>query len=240
MPVFTDETAAKGSMDLIPAGTIGWATISVREYKRSKTTGGEMADVEIVMASGPFQRRKIWQFVANPDDMANSEGFREMGQGQLVRMLEAVGYCVPGQITTYQRPDLATFQGCFGVLERAMNAGKFIGVKVGIEKAQAGSGYGDKNRIESFLTPNPKSGSANDWQRLQAGDKPGESSAPRPVNGAVAVPATGGFSAGGFGAPAPARQSALATPSWVGGASAETPPATSAGAGARLDDDIPF
>lgn len=244
MPVFTDETAATGSMDLIPAGTLAWATVVVREYARSKSTGGEQADIEVVIASGPFMRRKVWGFVANPDDLAHSEGYRTMGQGQLVRMLEAIGYCVPGQPATYQRPELATFQGCFDVIQRGIQAGRYIGVKVGIQKAQAGSAYGDKNRIESFLTPNPKSGSANDWARLQAGDKPGESSAPRPASGGVSAPATGGFS-GGFGAPAAARPNALAAPAWVGGQAGNTsldgpPPGMSPTGKRDLDDHIPF
>lgn len=237
MPVFTEETASQGSMDLIPAGTLAWATVMVKEYARSKSTGGEQANIEVVMASGPFMRRKVWGFVANPDDMAHSEGYRTMGQGQLVRMLEAVGYCVPGKPETYQRPELATFQGCFGVIERAMQAGRYIGVKIGIEKAAAGSGYGDKNKVESFLTPNPKSGSANDWARLQAGDKPGESSGPRPAAQA-ATQAPAAFA--GFGAPAAARPSAMAQPGWVGGPGGSGAPALAAGQAALASDEIPF
>lgn len=238
MPVFDENTAATGSMDLIPAGTLAWATVMVKEFARSKSTGGEQASIEVVIASGPFMRRKVWGFVANPDDLAHSEGYRTMGQGQLVRMLEAIGYCVPGKPETYQRPELATFAGCFDVIQRGIQAGRYIGVKVGIEKAQAGSGYGDKNKVESFLTPNPKSGSATDWARLNTGDKPGESSAPRPTNGAASAPAVGGFSAGGFGAPAATRPSALAAPAWVGGGGDSG--GSAAPAGALQSDDIPF
>jgi hypothetical protein len=237
MPVFTEETASQGSMDLIPAGTLAWATVMVKEFARSKSAGGEQASIEVVLASGPFQRRKVWGFVANPDDAAHSEGYRTMGQGQLVRMLEALGVCVPGQPNTYQRPELATFQGCFDIIQRGIQAGRYIGVKVGIEKAQAGSGYGDKNKIESFLTPNPKSGSANDWSRLQAGDKPGESSTPAHAQRLSAAPAPGSF--GGFGAPAAPRPNAMAQPAWVGGP-AGSPPAPVGGAGANINDEIPF
>lgn len=243
MPTFNDETAAQGSTDLIPAGTIAWATVMNRGVKLSNQTGGRMADLEITLASGPFQRRKVWTFVLDPDDMNNSEAGRTMGQGQLVRMLEAVGFCVAGNQASYQRQELRTFDGCVGVIERGIQSGRYIGVKIGIQKGTGG--YSDKNKVESFLTPNPKSGSSRDWQILQTGDKPGESSAPRPQGGG-AVQTT--VNTAGWGAPqaAPAQPAGgMSAPAWVGGASAApaNPPANAAPqqtTAAHVDDEIPF
>lgn len=247
MPSFNEDSAASGSMDLIPAGTIAWATVVSRGIKTAgasaKAPGARMADLELVIASGPFQRRKVWHLLMDPDDMLHGETARTMATGQIVRMLEAIGYCVPGQPQTYQRQEIATFEGCIAVIERGIQSGRYIGVKVGIEKGTGG--YKDKNQIESYLTPNPKSGSARNWQILQTGDKPGESSAPRPGGGqqmaAGFAPASGGFSSGGFGAPttAAAPPNALAQPAWVGGQGGSAPTQTQPGAH-KLNDDIPF
>lgn len=241
MPVFDENTAAQGATDLIPAGTIAWATAASRGIKLSKATGGRMADMEFTIASGPFTRRKVWGFILDPDDMNNSEAGRTMGQGQLVRMLEAVGFCVPGNQASYQRQELRTFDGCVAVIERGIQSGRYIGVKIGVEKGTGG--YQDKNKVESFLTPNPKSGSSRDWQILQSGDKPGESSGPRPASGSGGAVQTT-VNTAGWGAPQAAQAQpagGMSAPAWVGGASAPAAQAPQqAQQAALVDDEIPF
>lgn len=225
---FNEESSqAGGGFDTIPAGTLAMCALSVRAMKESqgKAAGAMMADVELVITSGPFAKRKIWEFLMDPDAKQLSDQAREQAMGKLCRILESTGVCVPGQVATYTNPQLATFKGALDAIQAAVARGAGIGVKIMVEPATGG--YAEKNKVGAFLSPNPKSGSRRDWDKLLAG----ANAAPAP---AVAAPA-------GFGAPTPAATpSALQTPGWVGGGGWGAPNTPGAGASALKDDEIPF
>lgn len=239
MVQFTEETSAQGGgMEMIPAGTLVWLAASVRGMKNSNATGGQMADMEFVITEGAFTRRKIWMYLMDPDDGRNSEAARTMSQGHLCRMLESTGVCIPGQMQTYQQHRIATLQGCVETLEAATAAGRKIAAKLGIQPAK--DGYAAKQVIECFVSPNPKSGSTKEWERLKSGDTAppagAAAAATRAVQPSFGTPAAVA-APGGFGAPA-ARPSALAPPSWAGAEQAA--PAAGGAAAALGNDDIPF
>lgn len=243
MVQFNENTAAQGSVGLIPAGTLVWLAVSVRSIGPAKSSGVNQADMEFTVAGGPFTKRKVWAYITDPDDPGASEAAREMSGGALARMLEAVGVCKPGNPDSYRNPRIATFKGCIDTLVAATGAGRFVAARMTIEKGTGG--YQDKNRPD-FLSPNPNSGSKKAWAELVAAGTAGVAGAPAGAPPAtLPAPAWGGQAAAAVtGAPAPvqpapiARPSALSAPAWT------TPGATQAPAAGQaattLDDDIPF
>jgi hypothetical protein len=228
MVTFTQNTAAQGSTSLIPAGTLVWLAVSIRSVGPSKSSGANQADMEFIVAAGPYAKRKVWAYLSDPDDMTASEAAREISGGALARMLEAVGVCKPGVPDSYRNPRIATFQGCLDTLVAATGANRFVAGKITIEKGK--DGYADKNRVE-FLSPNPASGSKRSWDELNAAGANGVAgapavTAPAPAWGAAAAP------------PVAPPASVLTQPNWTAQAAGTTPFA--APTRASLGDDIPF
>ena len=194
---------------LIPAGTLAWANLTIRKLQHSQNTGGRMADYELTITEGPFATRKVWGFIGDPTDEANSEGFRTMGTAALQHICECAGLFDPAKPETYGR-----FQN-FEEICRAID-GKRVGIKIGVKKGE--DGYQDKNQVGGWLSPNPKAGTFKLFERLIKGD-----TEPKGGTAATAAPAQTGFS--GFGnsgatqapaAPQPAGVAAGQAPSWLG------------------------
>lgn len=187
---FDQNTATIGNMELIPAGTLCKGVIVCEEAKLTKanpekgtTGGGRYLSCKITVTEGPFTKRSIYTMLMDPEDQNNSEKAREMGLGQLVRMLEAVGVFDPANPVSYRA---MTFDQAWLALAQRQSQGAAVAFEVGIQKGTGG--YSDKNVVRNYLSPNPKSDSFKKWQQLQAG-------------GGGAIPAVQG-SFGGFGAPA--------------------------------------
>ena len=192
--------------DVIPNGTLLWVIFNLRGLKSSQA-GGEYLDVELTVDEGqPFERRKIWEMIGNPEHSGNSDQYRQMGQTTIARILECCNNAGPHNLAGYNLPRFE------------MLSGLRVPIKVGVKPAK--DGYEAKNRVAEWLTPNPASGSGyKDFARLMK-DGPGvpaQASTQRPIGGqatmgfgqpaAAVAPAPGGFgapaapaaAAGGFG-----------------------------------------
>ena len=230
----TNETGKVGGGELIPTGTLAFATFHVQAVTLTKETGARMASLELTLSTGPYARRKVFTYLMDPDDAKHKEDSRLRAQGELARMLEAAGICQAANPSSYAR--ITSFEQALQELTAATAAGKPIAIKVGLSKGK--NGYEDKNNVGSYLSPNPNGDSFRSWSGLLAG-----TSANGATTGSVGV-AMPGFgapaaqpaapAASGFGAP---RAAALAAPGWIGGGTVAPPPPA---APAALDDEIPF
>lgn len=126
--------------DVIPKDTLVWMVVNVRGIQNSKETNGRYLDVELTVAEGqPYEKRKIWDKIADPFDAQNSEAWRNMGYGAIRRILEAVRGADPSNPNSY-------------VLKRLEDIGGLtVPVVVGIEKGSK-EYPDDKNRVE-YLSP---------------------------------------------------------------------------------------
>ena len=213
---FDPNTKYDSPNSLIPANTLAFATLKVRELRQGQETGGTYADVELTIAEGQYATRKVWPVIMDPTDAKNSEGARTMGMGAIQHICEAIGLFDPANPQTYSRFDNGSFIDVLKAID-----GKRVAIKIGIEKGK--NGHQDKNRVLAWLTPNPNSGDNKGWKDLHAGNS---------ITAPAATMQTGagsfgGFSGGNAAAPAAAQ---------AGGFSGFN---NNAAAGLK-DDDIPF
>ena len=180
---FDPNTKYDAPNSLIPANTLAFAMLKVRDLKRSQNTGGKYADIELTISEGQYATRKVWPVIMDPTDGSNSEQARTMGMGAIQHICEAAGIFDPDKPDTYKRFDNGNFIDVLKAID-----GSRVAIKVGIEKGK--DGYQDKNRVLAWLTPNPNSGDNKGWRDLHAG-------APAVGGKPAAAAQGGGFS--GFG-----------------------------------------
>lgn len=185
--MFSPTSGASQAPSLIPASTLAFAVVKVREIKKSKASNGEYADVELTLDGGDFQGRKIFEMVANPLDNNNSEAWRNMAIANLTRMFEAAGIFKPENPDSYNQFNGQSFLTICQFLDGARIA---IKVKVESDKSCA---YPDKNKVGEYLSPNPQSGGHSGWKKLADGNA-GATAAARPAafGASPAAPAAGG------------------------------------------------
>lgn len=159
---FNPQTNHQPAVELIPAGTLAFAVLTVQGLAKSGNTGGEYAKLELTIDRGPYERRKLFPMIGNPTDERNNEKYRQKSLGDLQHMLEAAGLFKPDQPETYQRFANASFVDILQALE-----GRTIAIKIKIEKGT--DGYADKNVVADFLSPNPVSRTFKSWQQLNEG-----------------------------------------------------------------------
>lgn len=167
---------------LIPANTLAFATFKVQSLKNSKNSGGRYASIELIL-HGQFENRRVFDMIADPADTKNSEAWRKMGMASLQHALEAAGIFDPAKPESYGR-----FAG--GGLVDILQAldGKRVAFKVGVEKGT--DGHQDKNRVVTYLSPNPVSSTFKQYQQLLAGGAaPAPQPAPAPSFGQAQAPA---------------------------------------------------
>jgi hypothetical protein len=152
---------------LIPNNVAHFAVLTVRKVKSSNETGGEYADIELALCDGPYENRKVWPMVCNPDDTRNKEGWRKMGMAALQHICETAGLFNPAKPDSYARFATATFADLLREID-----GKRVAVIISIEKGK--DGHNDKNGIRAWLTPNPLSDNAKRWDALLKGEHGGE------------------------------------------------------------------
>ncbi len=200
---FSSGAGVSTMADLIPAGQLAWAILTIKGIKTNANTGSRSIEYELTLDEGqPFARRKIFGYIGDPNHDGNSEGYRQMGLVAVTRILES------GRGAGPNNPDGYKIQG-FEQL-----SGLRVPVKIGVEEGT--DGYADKNKVVEWLTPNPASQSGHKlYAKLMAGEF--NSSAPKPAaqpsNGfgtataaATPAPATSGF--GATAAPSPAAAAA--------------------------------
>lgn len=161
--MFSPTSGASQQPTLIPAGTLAFAVVKVRELKKSQSTGGEYADLELTIDGGDFNNRKVFEMVCNPMDEKNSEGWRKMGIGNLTRMFEAAGIFKVEDPSSYEKLNGRKFLTICQYLDGAR-----IAIKVKVEKDKDGA-HPDRNKVGEYLSPNPNSGSNANYKKLLDG-----------------------------------------------------------------------
>ncbi|MGY3615702.1 hypothetical protein [Bradyrhizobium sp. USDA 10063] len=186
MGVIDDGTIAVVQMNVRPghAGEGGW-------LKRSQSGECEMLDCEFTVVQGPFAKRKFWNsFVL----VGVSEGHQKAAEISMSR-LRAIRESAFGI-----RPDDMSDEA--QAVRRFDNWGAFDGIrfiaKIGIEKAQPGSGYKDKNVLDAAITPDRAA-----WTKVE-----------QTLKTATAVATVGSTLGGAQAAP---TQSTMQKPKWASG-----------------------
>lgn len=213
------------AVQLIPAGTPALTVLTVKEVKRSNNSGGLMAQLEFTIARGPYERRKIWMFVGDPNDEKNSEKWRPMCLATLQHLLESCGIFDPANPDTYARYANVPAEHAFTTILQDLD-GKHVAIKIKIEKGTDGND--DRNAVSVVLSPNPNGRTAKGYADVQNGEDtkvPAPSPAATAANSAASAfgtQAAGTPSTGGFGAASatPTAQNAPAAsagsaPSWL-------------------------
>lgn len=169
--MFTPTSGAGDAPALIPDKTLHFAQVAVKELKKSQTTGGSYARLELTLIDGPYEGRKVWTIVMNPLDPLNiNEDKRregkpdgaKMGLTAMTRMLEAARIFDPANPDTYRKFDGQPFEAIVTALDQQK-------VAVKLKVAKGTNGYDDKNEVSEYLSPNPQSGGHKPWLSLIGG-----------------------------------------------------------------------
>lgn len=221
---FAPDQNQRSAVDLIPPGTPLLCVVNVEEVKRSQNSGGMLAKLCFTVARGPYERRKLWMYVGDPNDESNSEKYRQMSLANLQHMLESSGIFNPTDANTYSRYANVAPEHAFNTILKDLD-GKHVAIKAKTEKGQ--EGYDDRSVPGTILSPNPNGRTAKAYDEVKAG---ADTQVQKPAaggTGAFGQPAAQS-SFGGFGqqqanapAPAPAQvasqpeHSQSAAPSWL-------------------------
>jgi hypothetical protein len=217
---FSGDTGGAGDFDLIPQGTLAFATLNFRALTNSKSSDGRYYDVELqIEGPHPFARRKIWTRIGDPYHDGNSEGYRNMGKATFQRILENTHGAHKDDKESYD-----------GKIEDPIKdlSGKKVAIKIKIDEGTGG--FSDKNEVMAWLSPNKGHPGYSDYEKLKAGDY-GTAEANQKFKGGGG---TSGFgaqkapqgAASGFGRAKESGADADKKPAWMD----ETPP----------DNEIPF
>lgn len=192
---FSGSAGAASSFDMIPAGQLAFAILSVRGVKASDSGGGYL-DCELVIDAGqPYAGRKVWDMIGDPNNGGNSEAYRRMGSIAITRILETGRGAGPNNAAGYA---INSYDDLSGLR---------VAVKLGVKAGT--NGHADKNRVTEYLTPNPASQSGHKgYASLQAGVFNTIAPANAVVSGFGAAAGAPGATFAGFGgqvaaAPAP-------------------------------------
>jgi len=159
---FNPKSGIGDKTELIPAGTLAKAVVTVNQIKQSQSTGGQYMQIELTLSSGQYANRKIWDMVCDPTDERNSENWRKMGLLALTRAFEAAGIFVPSKPETYDTLEGKSFEEIARTLD-----GCEVAVKVKIEKSPDPA-HADKNKVGEWLTPNKESTGHVGWKKMMA------------------------------------------------------------------------
>lgn len=215
-PTANQEAAIKP----IPAGTTALAMINVKDVGLSKNTGCLQAQLEFIIVRGPYERRKIWMYIGDPNDPKCSENWKPMCMANLQHMLESSGIFNPADASTYGRYESVPAEHAFRAILSDLD-GKQVAIKLKIEPAKDGND--EKNTIGSILSPNPNGRTAKAYAGIVAGEDLKEPSKDANPVAAFGQGATAPAAAqGGFAQPAATQAATDATagstaPGWLQG-----------------------
>jgi hypothetical protein len=202
---FTQQSGVASPIDLIPRNYLCWARLAFNGMKVSQSTGSRYGEIELTISEGqPYARKKIFTRVADPDYENNSEGYRSMGMVALTRMLESSGLVDVKDAASYEKYNGKSAEHALMLLD-----GRHVAIKIKVDVGK--DGYGDKNEVGEYLTPNEQSQSCKLFVKLQNNDH------------GVVLPDATKPRAGGFGAAAPPLAH---KPGGFGAAAPEVTPAT--------------
>lgn len=226
--LFSPETSRGSTPELIPHGTLHFASVNLKGMGVSQKSGGRYAKLELVLIDGPYQGRRITTPLMDPSDNLNKNESKpidgaKMGMTSLTRMLEASKLIDFNNRESYHAMNGKSFTDIIAALQ-----GQRVAVRIKVSKSD--NGYDDRNEISEFISPAPASGTSGNWNKLISG---------------AGVPASAhpGPSAGSFGAPSagfiqPPRQS-VTSQNWVPNPAAQAPaqaPAQASGRPAWVDE----
>lgn len=156
---FNDAAPAKETGGLIPEGTVALAVMVLRPgghgpggyYKKNRAGDKDMLDAEFTLASGKYERRKLWKdMIVAPVDTEAAN----ITRSQLRAAIESAMGIHPADMSdeAIQRRRIPGYQFFDGLS---------VCLKVGIEKGklknpEMGPGsekYEDKNVLRAFVTP---------------------------------------------------------------------------------------
>lgn len=161
---FSTTSGASSPIDLIPRGVRLWALLTFKGMKNSNTSASRFAEIELTVGpEQPFERRKIFSKIGDPDHAANSEGYRNMGMVALTRMLESAGIVDPKNPASYEAMNGKTTEQILMLLD-----GKYVAIVTKIETGTGG--HQDKNDVGEYLTPNETSSGFKNYTKLIAKD----------------------------------------------------------------------
>jgi hypothetical protein len=198
-------------MEIIPAGTIVPLVMTIRPggqgeggwLTASKNSDAQMLDCEFTVAEGPYARRKVWQYLVLSGGKLNDKGesiAAGISRSMLRAVLESARNVDPNDMS-----DAA-------VSKRRAEWKDFCSLtflaKLGVDKDKTGQ-YGDKNRIQSVITPNMK-----DYvNQGGSGSAPAQPVATAPWSSGQS--ATAQPSSPPWGTSAPAPESPNPVPAWA-------------------------
>lgn len=174
--VIPHKTLAKVHMKIRPGGyndeQMGW-TGGIAT--RSESTGSIYLDCEFTVIGGKYNKRKVWSLIG----LQSSKGpkWGEMGRSFVRAALESAG-----GIKSTDNSEAAMQKRRIGGLGD-LNGLEFV-VQIDVEKAEPGSGYDDKNKINNVIPVTHK-----DYAALMEGTAPAEMA---PAATAAAAQASGG------------------------------------------------
>lgn len=157
--VIPHKTLAKVHMKIRPGGyddpskgwTGGYAT-------RSENTGAVYLDCEYTVIGGKYNKRKVWSLIG----LHSPKGpkWEQMGRSFIRAALESARGIKPQDAsdTAMKARQISGFQDLDGL--------EFV-VQIDVEQAEAGSEYGDKNKINNVIPATHK-----DYAALMSGTAP--------------------------------------------------------------------
>lgn len=163
---FNDAGPQRDFSDLIPAGTIVKVIGTIRPgghsrpghaedagyLTASKTSDALMLDWEFVVVGGPFNKRKVWQYMTVDGGKVDENGQSKAWAitRSTLRAMVNSGRGVHPEDTSPNALAARRFHS-WGDLDGI----EFV-AKIGIEKAKEGSGYSDKNKLLVVIEPGHK------------------------------------------------------------------------------------
>lgn len=160
--MFSPKTTNAGSNELIPDKTLAQVLLTPKEFKNSKETQGRYLNIELTVASGAHEKRKMFFMLADPWDQRNSQKWRDMAIATITRILETIGVFKPAEPSTYSAMDDASLEDIANAID-----GKIAGVLIGIEKSD--DGHEPKNKVKEWASTNPDSGGYKIYTAISEG-----------------------------------------------------------------------
>jgi len=157
---FSDADTNGGGFTVVPKATLAWATVNIKpgstfqvETVSSNNTNNSYLDLELIICEGKYAKAKIND---RPGVKGESDTWVNKGRAAIRAMLET------GKGASQSNPDgykIDSFSELHGLK---------VAIKIGVEEGTGG--YGDKNIIMAYLSPNPDSSTHKDFKALQDGN----------------------------------------------------------------------
>lgn len=154
MPYDFNNAEPQREMGVIDDGTVAICQINVRPgnageggwLKRSKNGDSMGLDIEFTVCEGPFAKRKFWSFMVLEGVTDGHQKAADISASRIRAILESARGVRPDDTSPEARA--ARTLNDFSELDGL----RFI-AKIGIEKAEEGSRYKDKNVLDAAITP---------------------------------------------------------------------------------------